>query len=354
MRALSIRFVFALLFVAAYAGTAIAKDTWRKVDRIVAIGDIHGDYDQYRAVMRMTGLLDESGAWIGGKTHLVQTGDIPDRGPDSFKILLELKQLQPRARKAGGYIHLLLGNHEAMNINGDLRYVHPGEYAAFVSPASESLRDQYYQRVLEKLQESGNSVDRDLWYKQHPLGYVEHRQAWQPRGSLARWISTHNTVIRINDILFVHGGLNPHLRQYRINQINRQVRAELKTPSLAADSIVSGKNSPLWYRGYVNNPADTELEPLAKMLEYHSASHIVVGHSPSGGRINSRFDGRVVFIDVGLSKHYGSAMAALRIENDRWFAVHRGESIPLALRDEDLPAYYRQIEAIDTRHKPPQ
>ena len=101
------------------------------VDRVVAVGDIHGDYEQFVKVLASAGLIDGNGNWTGGKTHLVQTGDILDRGPDSRAVMDLLIKLQQQAAQAGGGVHCLIGNHEAMNVYGDRRYVSPGEYAAF-------------------------------------------------------------------------------------------------------------------------------------------------------------------------------------------------------------------------------
>src|ERR1700730_7211921 len=93
-----------------------AQDTWTGGDRVVAIGDVHGDFERFTAVLRSAGLIDEDGNWAGGMTHLVQVGDALDRGPDSRKVLDLLMKLEQQAAKAGGYLHALIGNHEAMNL----------------------------------------------------------------------------------------------------------------------------------------------------------------------------------------------------------------------------------------------
>ena len=106
--------------------------------RIVAVGDLHGDYDAWEAIARGAGLVDAKGRWTGGKTTLVQLGDVPDRGPDSLKIIHQLMKLQREASRSGGKVIAMVGNHEAMNMTGDLRYVHPGEYRAFTGSQSEA------------------------------------------------------------------------------------------------------------------------------------------------------------------------------------------------------------------------
>src|SRR5262245_7670554 len=113
--------------------------------RIVAVGDLHGDYDAWEAIAKSAGLVDAKGRWAGGKTTFVQLGDVPDRGPDSLKIIHQLMKLQREATKNGGKVIAMVGNHEAMNMTGDLRYVHPGEYRAFTGKQSASLRDKIYE-----------------------------------------------------------------------------------------------------------------------------------------------------------------------------------------------------------------
>src|SRR5205814_7174767 len=113
--------------------------------RVVAVGDVHGDADQLVAVLRSASLIDDKGAWSGGKAHLVQTGDILDRGPDSRRAMDVLMRLEIEATKAGGAVHALIGNHEAMNVYGDLRYVSEGEIASFRDTNSAKVREELYQ-----------------------------------------------------------------------------------------------------------------------------------------------------------------------------------------------------------------
>ena len=329
-----------------------AKDTWKGVSRIVAIGDLHGDYQQYRNVMTMTNLLDSNGKWIAGKTHLVQTGDIPDRGPDSLKIIRELQVLQKAARKSGGFIHLLIGNHEAMNIYGDLRYVHPGEYRALTDSKSAARQLDYYQRFITYMNSNGSDTVIDetfktQWLNTYPSGYVEHRQLWQPGGEMAKWVRKHNTLIKINDILFIHGGISPHQPFVSIKEINKTVSRELGKTPLPEGAMTDSESGPLWYRGIARNPQDSELPALIKMLEYYKSEHIVMGHTTTRGVIFPRFDARAISIDVGLSVHYGGGLAALLVEDGQFYAIHRGTKIPIPVSDEGLIGYFKKIRPLE-------
>ena len=109
--------------------------------RIVAVGDLHGDYSAWIDIARDAQLIDSANRWVGGRTVLVQTGDITDRGPDSLKIIRHLQKLDGEAKAAGGRIIVLLGNHEAMQVTGDFRYVTAGEYAAFADRQSKARRE---------------------------------------------------------------------------------------------------------------------------------------------------------------------------------------------------------------------
>ena len=211
---------FGLLLAAcasAPAAEAQAQSSWTGVERIVVIGDLHGDYAKFADQLRQAGLINERGDWIGGRTHLVQLGDVPDRAPNTRQILDELRRLEPQARRAGGYVHALIGNHEAMNVLGDLRYTSAGEFASYAGPNAARLRDAYYQQTVAYLRAhppaSGlptfDDAYRAQWDARHPLGYVEQRAAWAPNGIYGRWIAAHNAVIVINDIVFMHGGIGP-------------------------------------------------------------------------------------------------------------------------------------------------
>lgn len=325
---------------------------WSGVARIVAVGDIHGDYENYLQVLREAGLIDRRDKWVGGETHFVQVGDLPDRGPDTDKIIRHLIGLEKQAKKAGGYVHALIGNHEAMNIIGDLRYVHPGEYAALTTRRSKKLRENYYQRVLDFLrsQEEPRVIDqafRDAWMQEHPLGYVEHRQIWHPDGEFGQWVLGHNAVIKINRTLFVHGGLGPMTLELSLVDMNEQIRAELSKPAPAQGLLAEAEEGPLWYRGLSRAETEAEKAHLEALLAHFDADRIVVGHTPGFGTVVPRFASRVLAIDSGISAHYGGQMASLLIEGDRLFTYQGGERVAIPTSSKGLLDYYRRIAALE-------
>jgi hypothetical protein len=339
------------------AAPAFAQAQWDNVSRIVAIGDLEGDYEKFTDMLRTAQLIDAAGNWSGGQAHLVQLGDIPDRGPNSRMIMDHLMRLEPQARRAGGYVHALIGNHEAMNIEGDLRYVHAGEYAAFATRSSTRTRNQYYQRYIRALRDNPpaggvptfDAAHRAQWNADHPLGWVEHRQAWAPSGRYGRWIASHDAVIRINDTLFLHGGLGPSFAVAPRPAMNDDVRTGVRgeTPRTYPD-IVSNQEGPLWYRGLSQNPEASETANLENVLRAQGVARVVVGHTKVTSTVLPRFNGRVLVADIGVPRGHSDPHAFLIFENGQWTTIHRGERVPVvASTPQETCAYLRRIAALD-------
>jgi len=244
---------------------------------------VHGDFDQFVKVLRAAKLINEKNEWIGGKTHLVQMGDVLDRAPDSRKAMDLLMRLEKQAAKAGGAVHALVGNHEAMILKGDWRYVHPGETAAFG-------------------------------------GADEYRKAMGPDGKYGKWIRSHNAVIKINDVLFLHGGISRSYADKSLTELNKGVREGLQTGGgMARDSA-----GPLWYRGLVQGGDEQVAKEVEPIFETHGVKHIVVGHTVVGG-IVPKARGKVIAIDAGMSTHYGGPAACLLIEKGLYYRVESGK-----------------------------
>lgn len=323
----------AVVSVSAQNGTS----EWSGVDRIVAIGDIHGDFAAFRKLLIETNIINKRNRWIAGKTHFVQVGDVPDRGPDSRKAMDLLMKLEKQALKAGGRVHALIGNHEAMNMAGDLRYVDAGEFKAFVDRKSRRRREAFYQNTIKYLRDTREAESLPVfdenykaqWLARYPLGYVEHRMAWSPQGKYGQWVLGHNTVIKINDTLFVHGGISPQYQDRSLDELNTTIRTELAQGETIADTAAANDQlGPLWYRGLsgVEETCQTQ-QQLEALLVAQQAKRVVVAHTPNAGAVLARYGARVIVVDVGLSAHYGGARAALIIEGDRVSVMHQGQRL---------------------------
>ena len=358
------RFLSAMLLSLALLcapGLARAESSWTGVERIVVIGDLEGDYEKFTDMLRTAGLINGRGDWAGGHTHLVQLGDIPDRGPNSRAIMDHLMRLEPQARRAGGQVHALIGNHEAMNVEGDLRYVHPGEYAAFTGRNSRRLRDAYYRQTQDWLRAnppaSGvpvfDAAFRAQWDAEHPLGYVEHRQAWSPNGRYGRWIAAHESVIRINDILFLHAGIGPSYLPAERDAMNEAVRGALNgRPDPAFADILTATDGPLWYRGLSLNEEAAEEPHIAALLARQGVSRIIVGHTKRAATVLPRFGGRLIITDIAQRTNYADPHAFLIIENGALTTIHRGHRVPLDVANQAERLFHAAGFAFPERLEP--
>jgi hypothetical protein len=310
-------------------------------DRIVAVGDLHGDYDAWEAIARAAGLVDAKGHWAGSSTVLVQMGDVVDRGPDSLKIIRQLMKLQREAPGRGGKLIALVGNHEAMNMTGDLRYVHPGEFRAFADRDSQARRERIYDANRDAIEAAYRARDpamapaaiRDAWMKATPLGMLEHQAAWRPDGEIGKWVIGNPAVAKVGDTLFVHGGISSAFANIPPEQINRRVADALRAQDKSPTSIINDPAGPLWYRGLISRSADDETTvsppvagaslPLAidqeieLVLEEFHVQRIVVGHTPSLSGILSADQGRLWRTDSAISRAYGGKLTYLEIIGDR-------------------------------------
>ncbi|HNZ21624.1 MAG TPA: shewanella-like protein phosphatase [Polyangiaceae bacterium] len=265
--------------------------------RIVAIGDLHGDLAATRKALRVAGVMSDKDSWSGGNTVLVQTGDVLDRGDDERAILDLLDRLEQEAKAAGGLVLRLQGNHEVMNVAGDLRYVTRAGFTTFESVTSP---DNPAFAAPFKPQERARAL------------------AFAPGGPYALRLARHNTVVMVNDTLFVHGGiLSKHIR-YGLGRINEEVKAWMRAERPRLPALMLSEDAPTWNRRYSTAHVDArDCRVLATALKHLEAKRMVVGHTPQKGGITSACDDRVWRIDVGLASYYGGGAAqALVIQGD--------------------------------------
>jgi hypothetical protein len=331
---------------------------WIGVERVVAIGDLHGDYGQYINVMQSAGLLNKSEKWSGGKTHMVQTGDVPDRGPDTHKIIDHLVKLAKQAKKKGGYVHLLIGNHEAMNVVGDLRYVTEGEFNAFTTRNSPRLQDMQWERQVEWMRANiltFEEIDlegyRKEWEQRVPLGWVEHRMGWAPTGEYGSLVKEHQVAIQVNDTIFLHGGISAKYCKFSLQSLTEQVIAVMGSYDPAMTTIVNDPLGPLWYRGLAREEEEEVFsQTLDNILNRYGATRIVVGHTPTGGVVWPRFDQRVVVNDTGIAAHYGSHKGVLELTAGGATAIYGDQRIPLPTSNEGREGYLRAVIEADSNN----
>jgi hypothetical protein len=362
------------LFLACSLPLAASANEWQfsGVERIVAVSDIHGAYEPLVATLQQAGVLDADLGWAAGAAHLVIVGDILDRGPDSRDAMDLLMRLETEAEAAGGMVHVLIGNHEAMNLIGDLRYVAKEEFAAFADEETEEERARWLTEYARKKGAEGdiNEELRREFDERFPAGFFAHRREFGADGKYGAWLLSQPVVVVINATAFVHGGLSPMIAEIGLDGVNGTLAGELERyienleplyaagvltpmdnfyahprilqsymPTVEADaalikaieetrklaeSDLHAPDGPLWYRGNVACCRLVEEDRLQSVLDAIGAERVVIGHTPTQGRrILERFDGDVIEVDTGmLSERYGGSGNALIIEGDRLAVVN--------------------------------
>ncbi|HKK19954.1 MAG TPA: metallophosphoesterase [candidate division Zixibacteria bacterium] len=241
--------------------------------RIFAVSDIHGEYTHLHSLFKNADIISSEGSWNWGDGHLVVDGDIFDRGDQVTECLWLLYRLEAEARKAGGDVHVLLGNHEMMIMRGDYRYVNK----------------KYTNCIVAK-------------------SHMELAELYGPESVLGRWLRSKNSAVKLNDVLFVHGGISLDVvhRGYSIHEMNEEIRKgiDLSKQSLAADSsiyfLLRG-DGPLWYRGFhvmdEGEPPECTPAQLDSILSYYGVSTVVVGHTEEP-EVCAMYGGKVIALDV--------------------------------------------------------
>ena len=352
--------------------------------RVVAVADSHGAYPEFVAILQRVALIDGNRQWVGSSSVLVQLGDVIDRGKRSRECLDLVMDLERQAPKQNGRVIPILGNHEVMNLMGDLRYLVPEDYQAFATEQSERRREEAYRDYRDFLASraarhhaaySDDDAGRQKWMADHPPGFFERHDAFGPQGLYGHWIRSHDAVVQVGDALFVHGGLNPALHFESIKELNEGVHSEITRFDSLWQSLCDKKiiwrymrleealqeiqeewrwiqgrgqvedreavqqmrelaglqswlsvspDGPLWYRGLALDPEETLKGPVEAMLARLNVRYIVAGHTvlPKFD-ILPRFDNHVFLIDTGMLKEvFGGRGSALEFRDGRITAYY--------------------------------
>ncbi len=260
------------------------KGEYKNVKEVFALSDIHGNFDGFIKLLKSNHIIDDSLNWLWGKGHLVICGDVLDRGDLVTECLWLIYKLENQAEKAGGKVHYLLGNHELMILKDNDK---------------SSVHDKY----ILPFAKAG----------------IDYCNLFEQNTVFGRWIRSKNVAEKINNILFVHGGIPPEFIDmgYTIDNMNQLIHAYLKENSDFDLDLKQLAIQPTWYRGYFYN-IDQSKE-LKKIRNFYHVKHIVVGHT-AVNEVKSIQDGTVIAIGV----HYGETgvpAQGLLIKNKNFFCV---------------------------------
>ena len=319
---------------------------WSGVTRIVAVGDLHGAYDHFVVILKGTDLVDDNLDWIGGKTHLVQIGDVLDRGDKPKDIFNLAIKLEKEAEAAGGKVHMMIGNHEEMNLANTAfdrqGYITPDQFVSFLPENYRLKQEKKFQRKSGSDSSVTNGDYKEEWQK------IIDKSIGIPRSTgrisyiknlneiYGDWIIGHNVIIKINNIVFVHGGISESFSQWPLKKINETYRVELDDLRQAVIKNLEPKipgydrqlynmgDGPLWYRNLAQVESEDFADDVDRILDNLQAIHIIIAHTPHttvGEEEMKKYDGKVWVIDTGISDYYrpiGGHISALIIENGQF------------------------------------
>jgi hypothetical protein len=248
-----------------------------KADRIAVVSDIHGAFNHFKALLSSNKIIDDSSNWSWGNGHLVILGDVFDKGPNVTECFWLIKKLEDQANKQDGEVHLLFGNHERLILDGNTSHV-----------------DIKYRSICERL-------------------LINYDQLYGADTYIGRWLRSKSATIKINNNLFVHGGISEKMidNHFTLTNINKYFNIWANSEHLIKYDSITRENinllisyyGPLEYRGYFNKnifnrgqSSEFSDELINKILNHFSADHIIVGHTPVK-EIKGLFDNKVIAIN---------------------------------------------------------
>tara|TARA_Y100000741_G_scaffold364281_1_gene354743 strand:- start:1525 stop:2532 length:1008 start_codon:yes stop_codon:yes gene_type:complete len=303
----------------------IGRGIFKKTERIIGIGDLHGDMMQLLSILKHSKMIEKKNKermcindedfvidewrWIGGNTYIVQMGDIFDGGGrkevDEFddkevEILIFLMRLKKLAKDDGGDVLIIFGNHEYMNFNNNYGYVQKKTLSKCIIKGKGELDVEYKHKKNEKCNED---TRRKLFRKGGD-------------GVLAKIISKYcYGILKIGSTIFCHGGLKKEIGyKYSINYMNillqKYLLNILNSKEKREFHEIYGTDGIIWFRGYVNN-MEKNCKELAKCLEEKKAKRMVVGHTVQVDGITTKCKNqkKLYAIDVGLSRAFSQRKA---------------------------------------------
>ena len=273
----------------------VPPNSYDNPEKILALSDVEGDFDFFYKVLLHNNVINNKLEWTYGTNHLVILGDMFDRGDLVTEALWLMYKLDYEAKKAGGYVHVILGNHEEMVLSGDDRYIH-----------------EKYEKVVKSIG-------------------LEYDELYSRKTVLGDWLRSKNSVEIIGNTLFVHGGMSPIVRatEMTVETINNQIRNVLQYNKgdmmSSQDRLLMGSNGPLWFRDYVEQKITQD--EVNSILKFYGADQIIVGHTVVD-QITPLYGNSIYAIDV--KRKNNTTYEALLIENGEFYKVTTKEDkIPL-------------------------
>ncbi len=215
---------------------AVAAPGRADAPRTIVIGEVSGAANSATQLLQRLELVDDAGHWIGGDAVLVQTGDLMDGGEHVRAALDLFMRLQEEAAAAGGEVVVLMGNHEILNVLGEVRGVDYMAYQHFAGADSEAQQQQAWEAYAawrhQRAEATGgdftaDETARSEWMASHPPGWFEYAMSMRPDGVYGRWLRTLPVAFERNGTLYVHAGFSPEMGDMDVAYVNDAAADEI-------------------------------------------------------------------------------------------------------------------------------
>ncbi len=295
--------VFLMSMLFSLAECKLQNGIYPEQDRIIVIGDLHADFTKTKQIFIDLDLIDESENWIANppNTHIVQLGDqidgsrgfIDEEASGELELIDFMERINTKARKVGGAVHSLIGNHEIMNLIEDFRYA--------------SKKDIEEQKM-----------------------YNSRKEVFKPNGMVFGPLAgERHAILKIGKFIFSHAGILPKLISdnesgmnfiIKINTMMKYIlKGELDFNTLEMYSYFLSSNSILFNRK-IGDLRLTQIE-IDEALEKLDATHQFVGHTIQEN-INSQYNDKLWLVDVGMSECFeNDNIQVLEIINNEKFNI---------------------------------
>jgi hypothetical protein len=291
---MKVRMSLALSAFAVLAG-CVEGTTDSVPEKIMVIGDIHGDIDAARAAFQLADAINDKDEWI----------DLIGRSYQDREVLDLMFTLRRKAEVAGGRVHVLIGNHEVFSAQLRVDYVDPEAYPAFEGIPGLDLDDSRLTHL--------------------PVDRRARGAALISGGYYARQLAEFQTVLRLGDTIYVHGGVTPYWAKFGIDRINGDVSQWFAGSIIQPESAIgvdAGNPDDIvtMSRHFSEDVSDEDCRMLKESLRILNARRMIVAHSVQES-ITPHCGGKVWAVDVGMSRFYGGNVQVLQITNDEKIEV---------------------------------
>jgi len=246
------------------------------MEKIYAIGDIHGDIDRLKHLLQKYSIVDENDAWIAGESKIVFIGDLTDRGKHGIAVIHFLMNLQKQAQECGGDLISLCGNHDAL----------------ILATAFEYRDEEAHYMCRELFRMNGGNIVEAIALSRDDEAF--------------KWMQERPLMYKIQNILFQHADTCNFYSSIgdSVESVNEKGLESLQSAPGAFNIFYNMTDCRFFDRQHFSKEEEHS-NHIDKYLQLFGVDTVVHGHTRFiGNAAQSYYNGKVLNIDGSLSNGY--------------------------------------------------